>query len=296
VICALNQGSFIESFYSESVPDLSDTIDQINKQIELESNNTIQHDNIKKIFNNDSHKKETQSIVSPKCETEQNLDTTTKNTLVNIDLKNYIHKSHIPTYPDMSRYILKSKIKPPPKKSDLTKYVLKTEIEACPNLDNYTHKLDIPDISKYILKTNIPIYPTLPNMSKYVLKSSVPPTQDCPNCPKCPKCPGCPDCPKCPTIYSNPPPLKFSHPSIKSNSNSINSILEFPRITSDLTDPSIQSKNSTANKKQLKHNKIKNLDNSPKNPVKNKVHILEKKPKCMLYNNLISRNGIFGVN
>ena len=57
---------------------------------------------------------------------------------------------------------------------DLSKYVLKSSIPPCPAT---------PDLSKYILKTDVPKCVTV-DKSKYILKSEVP---DC-VCPDCPAC------------------------------------------------------------------------------------------------------------
>ena len=84
-----------------------------------------------------------------------------------IDMSKYILKSKIKALsnsPNMSKYMLKSKIKSCPKGPELSDYILKTKIEACSKPK---------DMSKYVLKSTIKPSPKLPDMSKYVLKSSV---------------------------------------------------------------------------------------------------------------------------
>lgn len=71
-----------------------------------------------------------------------------------------------PNYPDMSKYMLKSKIPPP---HDINK-IVKEKIENIPKLD----------YSKYILKSKISSCSPPADLSKYVLKASVPPS--CKNC------------------------------------------------------------------------------------------------------------------
>ena len=77
--------------------------------------------------------------------------------------KEYNEKKCYQECPDMSRYILKSKVPPCPKYPDLNAYILKSEIPPCP-----------PE----------------PDMSKFVLKTTIPPCR-CPPCPKT-KCPEIP--------------------------------------------------------------------------------------------------------
>ena len=162
--------------------DLESTIEMINQQIEERENGTATTEEIK--------------------EEEQTGDNgvySEKNTkLVNVDLKDYVHKSTLPDMsnyihrdkmpdmtqymkrtqmPDMNRYILKTQM---PKYPDMSKYILKNQVPKCQKL---------PDMNKYILKSQIPPPKLCPDMSKFVLKSSVPPIQK----PVCPK----PDCVKC---------------------------------------------------------------------------------------------------
>lgn len=113
-------------------------------------------------------------------------------------------------YPDMSKYALKTEVKPPQtcvvsRAVDKDNYIPKTEAEKmgeCPVPKDY-------DPSKYISKAaasepNVcPACPTL-DKSKFVLKSTLPATQKCPDC-KCPEvkvsaglCQKCPPPPKCP--------------------------------------------------------------------------------------------------
>ena len=121
-----------------------------------------------------------------------------KTNLVNVDLKDYVHKSSIPNMsdyihknnvpdmtqyvkrgqmPDLNRYVLKTKIPPYP---DMTKYILKNQVPKCPKF---------PDMNKYILKSQIPAPKLCPDMSKFVLKSSVPPFKEtCLSKPDCVKC------------------------------------------------------------------------------------------------------------
>jgi hypothetical protein len=129
---------------------------------------------------------------------------------------------------DMSKYALKSEMKPQPicrvqDAIDKDNYISKTLAtkDTCPVPPDY-------DASKYILKSaaekpqSCPTCPTL-DTSKYVLKSTLPVSQKCPDCkcpkvsvtaglcksaPKCPPCPAPSRCPevKCPEIKPCPPP------------------------------------------------------------------------------------------
>jgi hypothetical protein len=130
---------------------------------------------------------------------------------------------------DMSKYALKSEMKPQPicrvqDAIDKDNYISKTAAvkDTCPVPPDY-------DASKYILKSaaekpqSCPSCPTL-DTSKYVLKSTLPVSQKCPDCkcpkvsvtaglcksaPKCPPCPAPSRCPevKCPEIKPCPPPV-----------------------------------------------------------------------------------------
>ena len=71
-----------------------------------------------------------------------------------------------PNYPDMSKYILKSKMPPSPDIDNIVK-------ERTKNLPKI-------DLTKYILKSKIDPCSPQPDLSKYLLKSSVPPP-----CKKC---------------------------------------------------------------------------------------------------------------
>tara|TARA_B100001123_G_C15316978_1_gene1026472 strand:- start:410 stop:1141 length:732 start_codon:yes stop_codon:yes gene_type:complete len=78
----------------------------------------------------------------------------------------------IQNHPDMSNYILKSKIPPQP---DMSNYILKSEIPSQPDMSAYIHKDEIPkekDMSNYINKNDL---------HKYI--------KDCPTCDECPTCP-----------------------------------------------------------------------------------------------------------
>lgn len=97
-------------------------------------------------------------------------------------------QSNCPPVPDMSKYVLKTSIPPPPSCPDMGQYMLKTE---CP---------PVPDLSQYVLKSSIPTpEPVIVDNSS--CKSNC---GDCPPCPRprCPdvKCPPptvCPACPPC---------------------------------------------------------------------------------------------------
>ena len=173
ILTIYNNTSTIDHFI-DVPPDLSKTIDTINKEIELQSNKTNTTDLNKYIL-------KTEIPVCPKQ--------------INID--DYIEKNK---FPDMSKYILKTQLPICPKQinmdnyieknkfPDMSKYILKTQLPICPkqiNIDNYIKKNKLPDMSKYILKTQLPICPKLPDISKFVLKSSIPP----PKPVKCRRCP-----------------------------------------------------------------------------------------------------------
>jgi hypothetical protein len=97
--------------------------------------------------------------------------------------------SSCPPVPDLSKYVLKSSIPPPPKCPDMSLYMLKTE---CP---------PVPDMSQYVLKSSIP-------KQEPVIIDNSSCKKDCGECPPCPrprcpeiKCPPptvCPACPPCP--------------------------------------------------------------------------------------------------
>jgi len=95
-----------------------------------------------------------------------------------------------PPAPDMSKYVLKSSIPPPPTCPDMTGYMLKTQ---CP---------PVPDLSQYVLKSSIPT-------PEPVIVDNSACGKDCGDCPPCPRprcpdvkcppptvCPACPDCPR----------------------------------------------------------------------------------------------------
>ena len=170
--------------------DLESTIELINKQIEERENLNSVAPDVSNVVNKE---------VKEETQVQDNSVFSTKNTnLVNVDLKDYVHKSNVPDInnyihkdkmpdmtqymkrtqmPDMNRYILKTEI---PSYPDMTKYILKNQVPKCPKM---------PNMHQYILKTEIPPPKLCPDMSKFVLKSSVPPIQK----PVCPK----PNCLKC---------------------------------------------------------------------------------------------------
>lgn len=104
-----------------------------------------------------------------------------------------------PPAPDMSKYVLKSSIPPPPKCPDMSQYMLKTE---CP---------PTPDLSQYVLKSSVP------KQEPVIIDNSAC-KKDCGECPPCPrprcpdvKCPPptvCPACPPCPRQSCPPPVVK----------------------------------------------------------------------------------------
>jgi hypothetical protein len=95
-----------------------------------------------------------------------------------------------PPAADMSKYVLKTSIPPPPTCPDMTNYMLKTQ---CP---------PVPDLSQYVLKSSIPT-------PEPVIVDNSACGKDCGECPPCPRprcpevkcppptvCPACPDCPR----------------------------------------------------------------------------------------------------
>ena len=132
ILTIYNNTSTIDHF-TDLPPDLSKTIDTINKEIELQSNKPSTIDLNKYIL-------KTEIPVCPKQ--------------INID--NYIEKNK---FPDMSKYILKTQLPICPKQinmdnyieknkfPDLKKYILKTQLPICPK---------IPDLSKFVLKSSVP--------------------------------------------------------------------------------------------------------------------------------------------
>ena len=84
-----------------------------------------------------------------------------------------------PPNPDMSKYVLKSSIPPPPTCPEMTNYMLKTE---CP---------PTPDLSQYVLKSSIP------NPEPVIIDNSAC-RKDCGECPACPR-------PRCPEVKCPPP-------------------------------------------------------------------------------------------
>jgi len=134
--------------------------------------------------------------------------------------------------PDMSKYALKSEIRP---EDDQKCIVTRAE-----DRDKYIPKSDLPpqppkvDLNKYVLKSSIPPEKVCPpqrdiDYSKYVLKSTLPPSRKCPPCicPKvkvsaglCKQCPPPPKCPppapcpvhQCPSVNACPPAPKCPPP------------------------------------------------------------------------------------
>jgi len=93
-----------------------------------------------------------------------------------------------PPAPDMSKYVLKSSIPPPPTCPDMTGYMLKTQ---CP---------PTPDLSQYVLKSSIPTpEPVIIDNSKCGKECGECPACPRPRCPevKCPPPTVCPACPPC---------------------------------------------------------------------------------------------------
>ena len=84
-----------------------------------------------------------------------------------------------PPNPDMSKYVLKSSIPPPPTCPEMTNYMLKTE---CP---------PVPDLSKYVLKSSIP-------KQQPVIIDNSSCMKDAGECPPCPRA-------RCPEVKCAPP-------------------------------------------------------------------------------------------
>ena len=132
ILTISNNATTIDHF-TNLPPELSKTIDTINKEIELQSNNIDSVDLKKYIL-------KTEIPVCPK----------------QLSINDYIKKN---TLPDMSKYILKTQLPVCPKQIDLknyikkktlpdmSKYILKTQIPVCPK---------IPDLSKFVLKSSVP--------------------------------------------------------------------------------------------------------------------------------------------
>lgn len=94
-----------------------------------------------------------------------------------------------PPQPDMTKYILKSSIPPPPSCPNMSQYMLKTE---CP---------PVPDLSNYVLKSSIPTpEPVIVDNSSCGKTCGECPACPRPRCPeiKCPPPTVCPACPPCP--------------------------------------------------------------------------------------------------
>ena len=108
ILTVYNNTSTIDHFI-DLPPNLSKTIDTINKEIELQSNKTNAIDLNKYIL-------KTEIPVCPK----------------QINMDNYIEKNK---FPDMSKYILKTQLPICPKIPDLGKFVLKSSVpppKKCP--------------------------------------------------------------------------------------------------------------------------------------------------------------------
>ena len=80
-----------------------------------------------------------------------------------------------PNYPDMSKYMLKSRV---PNTPDMSQYIHKKDLDRI--IKEKRKETPTVDLSKYMLKSKIPSCPAMPDMSKYVMKTSVPPP-----CKKC---------------------------------------------------------------------------------------------------------------
>ena len=196
IFCILS--SNIETFENKS---LSETIKQINQEIEKENylSNTTDNVNIDdtiKISKKEEPKENNNTFKDVKKV--EKISNTTK------ESNNTLYSKKIYIKPDMSKYILKSQVPSCPKKVDLSKYILKTKIPNQPNMDNYILKNQIPSCPKlpnmdnYVLKNSIKACSKPIDMSKYVLKSSVPPPIECPCLPNDIKIPK--NCPKPETI------------------------------------------------------------------------------------------------
>ena len=66
---------------------------------------------------------------------------------------------------DITKYMLKSKLKPDKKCPEVNEYIPKTKVPTCKTC---------PDIDDYVRKTEIPSCPTPPDMSNYVHKNDIP--------------------------------------------------------------------------------------------------------------------------
>lgn len=114
-----------------------------------------------------------------------------------------------PPMPDMSKYVLKSSIPPPPVCPDMSNYMLKSE---CP---------PVPDMSQYVLKSSIP------KPQPIIIDTSADMKSKCGECPPCPrprcpevKCPPatvCPACPPCPRAACPQTQVKCRAEEIASN-------------------------------------------------------------------------------
>lgn len=84
-----------------------------------------------------------------------------------------------PPVQDLSKYVLKSSIPPPPTCPDMSSYMLKTQ---CP---------PVPDLSQYVLRSSIP-------EPEPIIVDNSACGKDCGECPACPR-------PRCPEIKCPPP-------------------------------------------------------------------------------------------
>jgi hypothetical protein len=66
---------------------------------------------------------------------------------------------------DISKYILKSRLKPDNKCPKINKHIPKTKVPTCKTC---------PDMDDYINKTEVPTCPTPPDMSNYIHKNDIP--------------------------------------------------------------------------------------------------------------------------
>jgi len=85
-----------------------------------------------------------------------------------------------PPVPDLSKYVLKTSIPPPPTCPEMTNYMLKSE---CP---------PVPDLSQYVLKSSIP------KQQPIIIDTSEDVKSKCGDCPPCPR-------PRCPEVKCPPP-------------------------------------------------------------------------------------------
>lgn len=217
----------IEKFENELPPDLSQTYNNLKNEIDSDSelSSSYNQENVGNVLNREntetnSNNFATVNQVEEKKEDGKKCNIKTEKyvkslnfeeikprkiksnpsniSFTKINLKDYIHKNHVPKPVDLSKYILKSQIPACQKLPNMNDFILKSEIPPTPNMNDYIKKNEIPqcpksiDISKYILKSEIPSCPKQLDMSKFVLKSSVPPPMPPPKCPSCPKCPTCP--------------------------------------------------------------------------------------------------------